>query len=95
MEWSENVVQPTCVRTKFAQPIQQLYVGSTLVENAMLNFLILTTTKSTAQKVSNSCQTHRTDYCNNPLPDMPILGFSNSAANKDMMEKNRDKWGCS
>ena len=29
----------------------------------------------------------------NPLPDMPILGFSNSAANKDMMSKiltNRD-----
>ena len=23
----------------------------------------------------------------NPLPDMPILGFSNSAANKDMMSK--------
>ena len=30
----------------------------------------------------------------NPLPDMPILGSSNSAANKDMMSKiwtNRDK----
>ena len=29
----------------------------------------------------------------NPLPDMPILGSSNSAANKDMMSKiwtNRD-----
>ena len=26
----------------------------------------------------------------NPLPDMSILGFSNTAANKDM--KNRDKW---
>ena len=25
--------------------------------------------------------------CLNPLPDMPILGFSNSAANKDMMSK--------
>ena len=25
--------------------------------------------------------------CINPLPDMPILGFSNSAANKDMMLK--------
>ena len=23
----------------------------------------------------------------NPLPDLPILGFSNSAANKDMMAK--------
>ena len=23
----------------------------------------------------------------NPLPDLPILGFSNSAANKDMMSK--------
>ena len=23
----------------------------------------------------------------NPLPDMPILGFSNSAANKDIMSK--------
>ena len=28
----------------------------------------------------------------NPLPDMPILGSSNSAANKDMMSKNMDKW---
>ena len=26
--------------------------------------------------------------CINPLPDMPILGFSNSTANKDMMSKN-------
>ena len=25
----------------------------------------------------------------NPLPDMPILGFSNSAASKDMMSKYR------
>ena len=25
--------------------------------------------------------------CFNPLPDMPILGSSNSAANKDMMSK--------
>ena len=26
-------------------------------------------------------------YGFNPLPDMPILGFSSSAANKDMMSK--------
>ena len=26
-------------------------------------------------------------YFFNPLPHMPILGFSNSAANKDMMSK--------
>ena len=25
--------------------------------------------------------------CNNPLPDVPILGSSNAAANKDMMSK--------
>ena len=29
----------------------------------------------------------------NPLPDMPILGSSNSATNKDMIERNVDKWG--
>ena len=29
----------------------------------------------------------------NPLPDMPILGSSNSAANKDMMAKIWKKWG--
>ena len=29
----------------------------------------------------------------NPLSDMPILGFSNSAANKDMMSKIWTKWG--
>ena len=28
----------------------------------------------------------------NPLPDMPILGSSNSATNKDDV-KNIDKWG--
>ena len=27
--------------------------------------------------------------CINPLPNMPILGSSNSPANKDMMSKNR------
>ena len=27
-----------------------------------------------------------------PLPDMPILGFSNPAVNKDI---NKDKWGYS
>ena len=26
-------------------------------------------------------------FCLNPLPDMPILGSSTSAANKDMMSK--------
>ena len=32
-------------------------------------------------------------YCRiNPLPDMPILGFSNSAANKDMMAKIWMNW---
>ena len=37
---------------------------------------------------------NKTEWCRigidstlNPLPDMPILGFSNSAANKDMMSK--------
>ena len=30
-----------------------------------------------------------------PLPDMPILGSSNSAANKDMMSKIWTKWGYS
>ena len=29
----------------------------------------------------------------NPLPDMPILSSTNSAANKDV--KNMDKWGYS
>ena len=29
----------------------------------------------------------------NRLPDMPILGSSNSAANKDMMSKLWTKWG--
>ena len=33
--------------------------------------------------------------CIIPLPDMPILGSFNSTANKDMMLKNVDKWGCS
>ena len=30
----------------------------------------------------------------NPLPDIPILDSSNSAANKDMIRKNMDKWRC-
>ena len=30
--------------------------------------------------------------CLNPLPDMPILGFSNSAANEDMMSKVWTNW---
>ena len=30
--------------------------------------------------------------CINPLPDMPILGFSNSAVNKDMMSKILKMW---
>ena len=30
---------------------------------------------------------HKLKACHNPLPDMPILGSSNSAANKDMMSK--------
>ena len=29
----------------------------------------------------------------NPLPDMPILFSSNSAANKDMIYMDMDKWG--
>ena len=29
----------------------------------------------------------------NPLPDMPILDSSNSAANKDLMEKSMDRKG--
>ena len=29
----------------------------------------------------------------NPLPDMPILGSSISAANEDNDVKNMDKWG--
>ena len=29
----------------------------------------------------------------NPLPHMPVLGSSNSAANKNMDVKNMDKWG--
>ena len=29
----------------------------------------------------------------NSLPHMPIVGSSNSAANKDMVSKNMDKWG--
>ena len=33
------------------------------------------------------------NYCFNPLPQMPILGSSNSAANKNMMLKNMDKCG--
>ena len=33
----------------------------------------------------NFLRDKRNDF--NPLPDMPILGFSNSAANKDMMSK--------
>ena len=28
----------------------------------------------------------------NPLPDMPMLGSSNSAANKDMMSKIWTNW---
>ena len=28
-----------------------------------------------------------------PLPQMPILGSSDSAANKNMIFKNIDKWG--
>ena len=30
--------------------------------------------------------------CINPLPDMPILGSSSSAANKDMMAKIWTEW---
>ena len=29
----------------------------------------------------------------NPLPNMPNLGSSDSAANKDLIKKNMDKWG--
>ena len=29
----------------------------------------------------------------NPLPHMPVLGSSNSAANKDINVKNIDSWG--
>ena len=29
----------------------------------------------------------------NPLPDVPILGFSNSAENKDMMSKKYGQMG--
>ena len=32
------------------------------------------------------------DICFNPLPDMPILGSSNLAANKEYDAKNMDKW---
>ena len=31
--------------------------------------------------------TENIDFKLNPLPDMPILGSSNSTANKDMMSK--------
>ena len=34
-------------------------------------------------------------YRVNPLPHMPILGSSNSAANEKNDVKNVDKWGCS
>ena len=35
--------------------------------------------------------THNPDF--NPLADIPILGSSNSAGNKDMMSKIWTKWG--
>ena len=35
----------------------------------------------------NERQTHCLGVLFNPLPDVPILGFSNSAANKEMMSK--------
>ena len=31
-------------------------------------------------------------FCINPLPDMPILGSLNSAAKRDMMSENMDRW---
>ena len=39
--------------------------------------------------------THNIVFPFNPLPDKVILGFSNSAANKDNFYdvKNMDKWG--
>ena len=36
---------------------------------------------------SFSCFINIEDCVVNPLPHMPILGFSNSAVNKDMMSK--------
>ena len=38
-------------------------------------------------------QTKKNPYSLIPLRHMPILDFSNSAANKDMMTKNWTKWG--
>ena len=44
-------------------------------------------------KQINLCGGNKTNLVN-PLPHMPILGPSNSAANKDMSDvKNIDKWG--
>ena len=60
----------------------------------ILNFVMLLEPNTSTRKINNiSCihSLHITVYVSgfsiNPLPDMPILGFSNSAKNKDMMSK--------
>ena len=79
--------QSICVYTSYRKPTQAWYVKGIYwnwkymfkIRLFILRDLILT---FCVYKITISGHS-----CLNPLPDMPILGSSNSAANKDMMSK--------
>ena len=77
---------------------EHLLLGIFLLNTFALFFLIFgSTSPLPAWRILDLFMSEATaDYMVlNPLPHMPILGSSSSAANKDMMSKNMDKWGYS